>query len=49
MTDEEVEKVYDEMVKMFGNELPHPEHEPIRFTSYVKMYRYLKERSKENG
>lgn len=44
MTDEEVVKVYQEMREMFGS-LPNPEHEPIRFAHYVKLYRYYKSRN----
>ena len=43
MTDEQLEQVINEMILMFG-ELPNPEHEPIRFASFVKMYKYYKER-----
>ena len=43
MTDEEVLKMYEDMLEYFG-ELPNPEHEPIRFRHYVKVYRYYKER-----
>lgn len=39
MTDEEVIKMYESMLEYFG-ELPDPEHEPIRFAHYVKVYRY---------
>lgn len=42
MTDEEVQKIYDEMVEMWGDRLPNPEHEPIRFGYYVRMYKFLK-------
>jgi hypothetical protein len=43
VTDEEVLKMYEEMVEYFG-ELPNPEQEPIRFAYYVKLFRYYKER-----
>ena len=43
MTDDEVMKMYEEMLEYFG-QLPHPEHEPIRFAYYVKLFRYYKER-----
>ena len=45
MTDEEIIKMYEEMVNMWGDKLPNPEHEPIRFAYYVKMYKYLKEKN----
>lgn len=43
MTDEEVLKMYEDMLEYFG-ELPNPEHEPRRFAHCVKVYRYYKER-----
>ena len=43
MSDEEVLKMYDDMVEHFG-ELPNPDHEPIRFAYYVRLYKYYKER-----
>jgi hypothetical protein len=39
MTDEEVLHHYDRMVDIFG-QLPHPDHEPIRFAFFVKIYKY---------
>ena len=39
LTDEEVLKMYDDMLEYFG-ELPNPEHEPRRFAHYVKVYKY---------
>jgi len=42
MTDQEIQKAYDEMVEMWGDKLPNYEHEPIRFAFYVRMYKYLK-------
>jgi hypothetical protein len=44
MTDQEIEKAYEEMVERWGDKLPNPEHEPIRFRSFVTMYLYYKER-----
>lgn len=43
MTDEEAIQFYNAMLEHFG-ELPNFEHEPIRFASYVKMYKYYKSR-----
>lgn len=31
-----------ELVEMFGDKLPDPIHEPIRFAYYVKLYFYEK-------
>lgn len=39
MTDEEVLHQYNKMVEVFGDQLPHPVHEPIRFAYYVKLYK----------
>lgn len=40
MTDEEVLKIYEEMLKIFGDDLPNPEQEPIRFAHFVKVYKH---------
>jgi len=41
MTNVEAQMKYDEMVKFFSNRvLPDPEHEPIRFAYYVKLFNY---------
>jgi len=44
MTDEQVVTAIQEMREMFGT-LPSPEHEPIRFAHYVKLYQYYKSRN----
>jgi hypothetical protein len=41
MQNEEVLRIYEDMVKVFGNNLPNPDQEPIRFAYYVKLYRYF--------
>lgn len=48
MSDEEVLAKYEEMREHYGDLLPHPEHEPIRFAYYVRLFRYHKERTVEN-
>ena len=45
MTDEQIKAAYNEMVKMWGDRLPNPEQEPIRFAYYVRMYKYFKEKN----
>lgn len=40
MTDEEIMETYEKMKAIFGDALPHPEHEPIRFAYYVKIYKH---------
>lgn len=47
MTDQQIEEAYNEMVKMWGDKLPNPEQEPIRFAYYVRMYKYFKEKNNE--
>jgi hypothetical protein len=47
MTDEQIEAAYNEMVQMWGDKLPNPEQEPIRFAYYVRMYKYFKEKNNE--
>jgi hypothetical protein len=42
VTEEELIKVVEEMEEMFGDSLPSPEHEPIRFAYYVKLYKFYK-------
>ena len=40
MTDEEILHYYNMMALVYGDELPHPEHEPRRFEYYLKLFRY---------
>lgn len=42
MTDSEVLKMYEEMVKMFGDKLPDPDHYPKTFAYFVTLYKYCK-------
>lgn len=42
MSDEEVLAAYEEMVDIWGDKLPNPDHEPKRFAFYVRMYQYFK-------
>jgi len=39
MSDNELIEIYNEMVEIYGDQIPHPEHEPIRFAYYVKLYK----------
>lgn len=43
MTDEEVEKFYDELTEYYGDKLVNFEHYPSIFKYQVKMYKYYKE------
>lgn len=35
----------DEMIKLFGDQLPNPEHYPIQFSYFVKLYKYYNARN----
>ena len=47
MNEEHIIRLYEEMVKEFGDSLPNLEQEPIRFAYYVKLFKYIK--SKQQG
>lgn len=47
MTDEEVDKIVDDMIKVFGDKLPNPDAFPQSFEYYCKLYKYFHMR-KEN-
>lgn len=38
---EEAEKIWDELVEYYGDRLAHPDHEPKRFESQCKLYKYI--------
>lgn len=40
MTDEEIINYYNIMRVVYGDELPDPDHEPIRFAYFVKLFKY---------
>ena len=40
MTDEQIIETYEKMKEVFGDALPNPEQEPIRFAHYVKIYKH---------
>lgn len=42
MTDEEAEKIVEDMQRIFPN-LPDPVHEPIRAAYYIKLYKHMKD------
>lgn len=44
MTAEDIEKLYDELVKHYGDKLANFEHEPRRFAYQIKMYQYYKDK-----
>ena len=41
MTDDEVMTIVNDMREVLGD-LPHPEHEPLRFAYYVNLYRFIR-------
>jgi len=42
MTDQQLEEIGRDLVKMFGDSLPNPEQEPIRFKYYINLLFYMK-------
>ena len=42
MTDAEALKLYEELVKEFGDKLPNFEHYPKTFAYFVKLYKHIK-------
>jgi hypothetical protein len=48
MTDAEIQRIFKEMVEMFGDDLPNPEQEPVRFRYYIKLYNYEKKLQNES-
>lgn len=48
MTDEEIEKFYNELVEFYGDRLVNFEHHPRQFAYQVRLYRYYKDKENEN-
>jgi hypothetical protein len=44
MSDEQVLKMYEELLEYYGDNLPNPEHYPIQFAQCVKLWKYYKGR-----
>ena len=44
MTNEELEKFAKELVEHYGDNLPNPDHEPLRFQYYIKLFMHVKGR-----
>jgi hypothetical protein len=42
MTDEQLEQIGQDLVSIFGDSLPNPEHEPLRFAYYIKLLFFIK-------
>jgi hypothetical protein len=50
LTDEEANRILSGMVEIFGEGLPNPEHYPLAFEYYVKLYRkFYMEDKNENS
>lgn len=47
MDEAHIIRLYEEMVKEFGDSLPNLEQEPLRFAYYVRLFKYIK--SKQQG
>jgi hypothetical protein len=39
MSDEEALAIYEDMKRIYGQNLPDPDHEPIRFRYYYTLYK----------
>ena len=39
MSDEEALAIYEDMKRIYGQNLPDPDHEPIRFKYYYTLYK----------
>ena len=40
MSDEEALAIYEDMKRIYGEKLPNPDHEPIRFRYYYTLYKH---------
>jgi hypothetical protein len=41
MTDSEALDFYEKLKLHFGDKLPDPDHEPLQFSYYVRLYKYF--------
>ena len=46
---QKIEEMRTEMIEMFGDKLPDPEHEPKRFDYYIRLFLFEKSLRKENA
>jgi len=44
MTNEELETFTKELIEHYGDNLPNPDHEPLRFAYYIKLFMHVKVR-----
>jgi len=50
LTNEEANRILSQMIEIFGDRLPDPEHYPLEFGYYVKLYRkFYMEEDNENS
>jgi hypothetical protein len=38
MTDEQLEKIMEDLIRIYGDELPNPDHQPMVFSYLLKLY-----------
>jgi hypothetical protein len=38
MTDEQLEKIMADLIEIYGDELPNPDHQPMVFSYLLKLY-----------
>lgn len=41
VSDAELEFHWNNLIKLFGDRLPNPDHEPRRFRYYISLYKHL--------
>jgi hypothetical protein len=46
MTDDQAIKLYNDMLKEFGDALPNFEHHPIQFAYYYKLFKLIQKNAK---
>jgi hypothetical protein len=49
MTSEEIEIIVNDLIEMYGDNLPDPEHCPTEFSYIVKLYNYCKNGVKDGS
>lgn len=49
MTDEQAEELLNKLKQEFGDKIPNPEYYPSSFMYYVKLYKYLNDKPKNNS
>lgn len=48
MTDEQIMEHFENLKKIYGDKLPDPEHQPVLFAYYVKLYKYYHREEYDN-